>query len=534
MLPRSVKEKLESKIHKINPLLGNGIAVSHMRDVESYIDSAFWSVVPGFPPGLKYHGCRRCTPLEEYREVSRNKNGKCVFDVARSDIYLMEYKFSYNDEPFSKFIYLPTVGQGGTIYLSGSRFVISPILADQVISVGINSVFVRLLKSRLTFNRTSHHFQANGRTENEQVVWGKIHNKKSTTTSGKASAAPKSTLVHYLLCKHGFDEMFSTYLGFVPIVGREEINPDNYPESEWVICESSKLPPKYFRAAYAVTDIRIAVRKKDYTADAINLITGFYYVVDHFPTRVRPEYVNDQKLWMLLMGHVLWPNDEREIKLFKDAEVHIQSLNDYMDGTYSRKLKHIGYESRDVYHLFFHIIHSFNEWMMTSDDRVSTMYDKELSVVPFVCYDIVSNINNLYFALSGAKKKEFTATKIRNLMNAHLRQGMIFKLNREHGEVTTTGTSGDNKALKITNLLVPQSNSSKSNRGKGRVVLSDPTKRLHASIAEVGSAWAVPKSEPDGRSRLNLTLQVGPTGAVLRDPRFAALIDSVQRKIKRQ
>lgn len=534
MIPRSVKEGLDSQIHKINPLIGNGLATDHISGVEDYIDSAFRSVVPGFPSGLKYLGCRRCNPLEEYSEVSRNKNGKCIFDVARSDIYLMEYKFSYDNEPFSKFIYLPAVGQAGTIYLSGSRFVVSPILADQVISVGINSAFVRLLKSKLTFNRVSHHYRANGTTENVQVAWSKIHNKKPTQGTGRSSLASKSTLVHYLLCKHGFDEMFSLYTGIVPVIGGREIDEAKYPNSEWIICESSQLCPKNFKGAYIPTEIRIAVRRDQYSPDVINLIAGFFYVADHFPTRVQPEWVNEQKSWMVLMGLVIWGAGGSESKLYNDVHDHISSLNDYMDSIYSKKLKAIGYECRDVYHLFFRIISSFNEWILTADDRVSTMYDKELSILPFVCYDIVSGINNLYFALSGAKKKEFTSTKIRNLMNMHLRQGLVFKLNRDHGEVSTTSTSGDNKALKITNLLVPQSNSSKSNKSKGRTVLTDPTKRLHASIAEVGSAWAIPKSEPDGRSRINPTLQISSTGAVLRDPRYIELIESVQKRIRRQ
>lgn len=89
-------------------------------------------------------------------------------------------------------------------------------------------------------------------------------------------------------------------------------------------------------------------------------------------------------------------------------------------------------------------------------------------------------------------------------------------------------------ALKITNILVPQHKSSKTNKSKARVVLSDPTKRLHVSIAEVGGAWAIPKAEPDGRSRLNLTLTTDESGLVLRDPKYVELLDSVQQKLKRQ
>lgn len=534
MLPRSALKALDEATPKLNPSIAKGLAVEHMKEVESYIDSVFRSVSTGFPPGLRYLGCRRCDPLEEYAEISRNKNSKCVFDVARSDIYLMEYKFAYNDEPpISRYIYLPFVTTAGTIYLSGSRFVISPILADQVISVGMHNVFVRLLKAKLTFNRISHHYRANGATENIQVAWSKIYNKKANAVHPKATTSAKTSLVHYLLCKHGFTGMFERYTKCKPILGGENITHEQYPASEWVICESSQIAPKNYRFHYEASNIRIAIKREEYNIDVQNLVAGFFYVVDHFPSRIRPEYVDDNRLWMVLLGHIIWSGSVSEVKLYSDVGDHIASLDEYMDSVYSHKLKAIGYECADIYQLFYRIISTFTEWMRTADDRVSTMYDKELSVLPFVCYEIVSSINNLYFNLNAAKKKDFTAKKIQTLMNHNLRQGSVFKLTKELGSVTTTSTSGDNMALKITNILTPQSKSTKSSGSKGRAVLADPTKRLHASIAEVGGAWALPKSEPDGRSRVNPTLQISPTGLVLRDPKYIDLLDSIQAKIKR-
>lgn len=535
MLPISALKALDECAPKITPEIAKGLATVHMKDIEKYVDSVFRSVANGFPPGLKYLGCKRCDPLQEYAEITRNKNGKCVFDVAKSDIYLMEYRFVYNDDPpISRYMYLPFVGQAGTIYLSGSRFVISPILADQVISVGLNSVFVRLLKSKLTFNRISHHFRAGGETENIQVAWSKVYNKKANALQPKATTTAKASLVHYLLCKHGFTDMFARYTQTKPIVGGEDITQERYPEKEWIICESSQIHPKNYRAVYEGSKIRIAVKRSQYTQDVKNLIAGFYYVVDHFPSRLQPDNVDSKNLWMVLLGHIIWSGSIGEGKLYSDVLDHINSLDEYLDNVYSKKLELIGYPSTDIYHLFYRIISNFNEWLLTADDRVCTMYDKELAVLPFVCAEIVSGINNLYFNLNAAKKKDFTSKKIMTLMNLHLRQGLVFKLTREHGEVTTQGTSGDNMALKITNLLVPQSKSSKSSSAKARTVLSDPTKRLHVSIAEVGGAWAIPKSEPDGRSRVNPTLKISETGLVLRDPEYRDLLDSVQQKIKRQ
>lgn len=535
MLPKSVLKALDSSVPKLNADICKGLATKHMPMVEEYIDSVFKSVAAGFPSGFKYLGCRRCDPIQEYAEISRNRNSKCTFDVARSDLYLMEYKFSYNDEPpISRYIYLPFVGTAGTIYLSGSRYVIAPVLADQVISVGLNSIFVRLLKAKLTFNRTSHHYRANGQTENIQVAWSKIYNKKATAIPIKATTSAKSTLVHYLLCKYGFSRMFEEYTNCKPIVGSVEIDTDRYPTTEWVICESSQLGPAKLKSQYVPSDIKVAIRKEQYTDDIKNLIAGFFYIVDHFPQHVRPEYVDDNRLWMVLLGHIIWSGNVSPGKLYSDVHDHISSLDEYMDNVYSKKLKAIGYESKDIYHLFYRIISTFNEWLLTADDRVSTMYEKELSILPFICYELVSSINNLYFNLNAAKKKEFSNKKMLTLMNMNLRQGVFFRLTKDHGGVTTTGTSGDNMALKITNLLVPQSSSSKTTSQKGRTVLSDPTLRLHASIAEVGGAWALPKSAPDGRSRVNPTLQTTETGLVIRDPMYIDMLNSIQEKIRRQ
>jgi len=534
-LPRSLLKPQSDSVPHLNESLCRGLAVQHMKELEAYIDPIYRSVAQDFPPGLKYLGCRRCDPIEEYKVVSRDRGGKRTFDVARSDVYLMEFKFRYHDEePISKFIYLPFVGQAATIHLSGSKYVISPILADQVISVGLNGVFVRLQKAKLTFNRISHHYRANGATEYNDVVWSKIYNKKTADNQPKATTNAKSCLVHYLLCKHGFTEMFKLYTNTTPIVGLpNDVNETTYPKDEWVICESTQLTPKGYKFEYNPTELRIAVRKNEYTTDVKNLITGFFYLADNFPNRVRVEYVEDGRLWMVLMGHVIWSGNVSEGKLYSDIQDHIDSLDSYMDNVYSHKLRALGYECRDIYQLFFRITSTFNQWLLQADDLVSTMYEKELSILPFVCYEPVSAINNLYFQLNAAKKKAFTSKKISNLMAKNLKQGMIFKLNKELGSVTTISASGDNMALKLTNTLTPQNKSSKS-AAKTRTNLSDPTKRLHASIAEVGSAWALPKSDADGRSRVNPTLQLSPSGLVLRDPKYIDLIKSVQARIKRQ
>jgi hypothetical protein len=542
MFPNSLLEHIDNSTPKVNPSVANGLVAEHLNYVEQYVDSVFRSAAIGFPQGMVYHGCKRCTPIEEYNEAIKKKGNKSVFDVAKSDVYLMEYLFSYKDELMpdgskyiKKYLYLPYVGPGGAIHLGGSRFVISPVLADKVISIGINSVFVRLLKAKLTFNRTPHHYIANGERESIQVAWSEIYNKKAGGPTLKPSVKANCTMLHYLMCKYGFKESFKQFANCDAILGDETtITNENYPSENWVICESTRMKPKGFgKNYYNHTNLRIAIAKHEYTPTVKNFIASFFYIADHFPSRIRPEYVENTRLWMTLLGLLIWSDSVSEGKLHADVSDHIASLDEYVDALVNDKLREIGFPCANIYQLFALVITKFDEWLLTSDDRVNTMYDKELSVLYYVCYDLIESIFRLYFKLKAAGKKDLNIKKIAGIMSIHLKPGIIYKLTREHGEVTTTSTPSDNKFFKITCLLVPQSSAGRARKKKDRVAISDPAKRLHVSIAEIGSCCALPKSEPSGRSRISPFLNISPTGLVNRNERYRDLLDNIQQKIRR-
>ena len=226
----------------INPIIASGLACAHIPFAAQYVDNIMRSASKGFPTGLEYIGCQKCTPLEEFNEITRERNNKKAFDVARSDIFMMKYFFKYNGVALpTRFISLPFVGDGGTITMGGSKFLISPILADKVISIGMFNIFIRLLRDKLTFNRIPHSVMFGNTRETIQVVWSLIYKRPAKTTKTKIS------LVHYLLCKYGFDGMFKKFTGIVPVIGRGEINENHYPPSEWTICRSTQvIRPKGF------------------------------------------------------------------------------------------------------------------------------------------------------------------------------------------------------------------------------------------------------------------------------------------------
>lgn len=522
---------------ELNTVLADGLAVRDMRYVEKYINDVFRSAARGFPEGLIYVGCTRCTPQEEFEQLTKIKNNKRQFNVARSDLYMVKYHFRYKGEDLDpRYLSLPFVSDAGTIVLGGSRFNISPVLSDRVISVGVDYIFVRLLKARLTFERMMHHFMIDDCRETVQVAWSSIYNRNAKMKKLKPTVRANCSLMHYLLCKYGFKDTFLKYGKCQPVVGGSEINRTVYPEDEWVICSSTQTKPTrgVGKAYWEPPVVRVAVRKSELTPVVKNMLGGFFYVADHFPTRVMPEFVDSKRMWMILMGHIIFSGSIGDGKLHDDIGDHMKSLDEYIDNLILDKLKEIGFNIENVYDLFAIIIDKFNEWLLGASDKISSMYDKELSILYFVLFDVITAINNLYFKLRAAsKKQELTKKEINATMNMTLRTGLIYSITKNHGEVSTLSVSGDNKAFKITSLLVPQSGSNRQGSRKDRAVLNDPSKRLHVSVAEIGGYLNLPKSQPDGRARLNLHTAIDHRGVVQRKQEFFELTESVQEMIKR-
>lgn len=531
---------------QLNPDLANGLAMKHIPEAERYIYKVLRAVEKGFPPELVFLGAERVMPQDEFNELTKKKGSKRTFDVATSYLYMMRYTFMFKGEKIERFLSLPYVTDGGVIMLGGSRFVISPILADRVLSVGMSNIFVRLIRAKVTFERMPQEFYADNKLETVQVAWSTVHNKKA---KGGAKAKPivkaETTLVHYLLCKFGFTEMFKQFGNCQPIIGTHEtITRDKYPESDWVICRTAQSHIRTSRTRnYVPTNICLAIPREQYTPMVRNLVCGFFYVVDLFPTRVKPDWVDSKRNWMILMGLILFPANLGDGRLADDIAEHIRSLDEYIDEVMKVKFEEIGLPNDNIYTLFGIVIEHFNEWLQGAADRVSSMYDKEFSILYFVLDEITKQINKFYFKLRAATKreqsangtkKELTKKDIETMMNQTIKTGLIYSITKKHGEVSTVSSPGDNKAFKITSLLVPQSSSNRQAGRKDNAAANDPSKWFHASVIEVGGYSNLPKSDPSGRARANPHGQLDSKGVFQRRIKYIPLLDSVQEKLRRR
>lgn len=524
----------------MNPIIANGLAVEHMSHAERYIDDVWKSVEKEFPPEFKYLGCRRVTALEEYRETVRKRSVRSTYDVAETTFYMMQYNFSFQGVKMKpKFIYLPYVTENCTIKISNGRYLVSPVLADRVISIGLNYVFIRLLRDRMTFERLNHHFKANDKRETVAVVWSNVYHKTEQMKKLKSPLKMKCTLAHYLFCKYGYSEAMQRFAKTTPVVGdHTTIDPQTYPPEHWVICKSNQtIKPKGVGfGPWIPTNLRVAIRREDYERSpmAKNITAGLFYVVDHFPEHFEdPQNVDDSRWMMILMGQIIWAPSVPYGRLANDCATHIASLDDYIDSIMIDKFREIDKPVNDLYELFAMLVENFNVMLQQGADKINSMYDKELNVIGFLLETLTFLIVRLNFRLKAAAKKEL---KLRDVENAlqQVKQGALFSLVKTSGCLSTTSSPGDNKAFKLTTILIPQTASQKGVGGKDRGTIDDPTKRLHISVAEIGGVYNIPKSAPDGRARLNPHCLISENGLVQRHEDLRPMLDAVNEDTKRQ
>lgn len=559
---------IKADMPPLNKKIAEGFAVSEIPKSERYVDMLFQSIEETFPPGLKYEGGRRCSPREQYLEMTKRHNQKTTktsqrssYDIAHSNVYMMRYDFSYTppgtkNKIFLKprYLFLPYVDDAGFITISDSRYTISPVLADRVISVMRKTIFVRLIKTRFNINRISQHFILDDYETYAHVVWSKIHQKKVIRDKSETdNVTAESTLAHYLFCKYGILRTFQEFAGADVVVGdAENITKEKYPPEEWHIAKTTRTPEMGHpnsrgtstNSNYRPTKLRIAVPKHQMNAMVHNLIGAFYYIADRFSDRVAhlQSYIvkqdtvklgHEKLMWILILGHLVAPTSGPG-KVTKEMESHMRSLDEYIDPIVREQLKNIGYQVDNVYQLFARMIADFDPLLLAHRKKLSSMYDKELNVLYFVLFDISKSIMELGFhMLKLCDEPNLTPEKFNHVFGNKIRTGAIFHIYKSSGAVSANSYPGDNMLMKITTLLVPQQHTNKMNRKKGGLQLRDPINQLHISVVEVGGYANLPKSQPSGHFRINPFVGLTLDNVILRNEAFTEIYDHAQTLIEK-
>lgn len=519
---------IDSVTPEPNPLIMNGVCGHFLSKAEHYIHNIFKSI-KNYPIGLTYEGYEVCTPYEEVCEVTKPKNNKRTYDIAKSTIYMAKFKFNYNGKHLLyKHIYLPYLEDDCIIYLGGSAFQLIPVLSDKVITTTHDSIFIRLLRDKLMVKRVYHSILVNGSRFMDYVAHCNIY--RNTETKVPKTTKALTTLAHYVFIKYGFTETFRRFLGFVPVVGEDDVNERTYPEDKYVICSTSGLKPTTnLDEFYNSTKIKLAIPKEHWNNKTKSLIISFFYIVDHFPTRFKVGYLDDTRLWSVLLGHIIFSGHYGENVLFGKMTDHFISLDDYVDSIISDKLQEIGYTVDNLYELFSVVILNIKD-LMSNSKNLNNVYNKNIEVLYYSLYDITSNIFKAVFSLNRlAVKKVINEKDILETFNKVIKTGAIFHLS--NGKVVTeiVNYSGEHKWIKLTSKINEQEAMNGASRGKNKRLVVNSGKYISASNIEVGNVLYLSKANPSPMARMNPFLNIDTrNGDIIRNPKYIKLLDNLQ------
>jgi len=501
-----MRQLIEQDAPKMNHVMVRGLAAYKVSRIEQYIDNVFRSAARSFPAGLEYVDSQRCSPLEEYSEATRVRNNRRTADIARSDIYLCKYQLRWQGRNLPvKYIYLPFLRESGVMWLGGACYHVSPVLTDRVISVGSDSIFVRLLRDKLTFRRCYHGYIVDGRRETVHVIWSQIYRNSSSKKKVLPTTRANTTVLHYLFAKLGFNAAMRLLLGFDPVLSETQFDPEAYPKKDWVICSSNQVKPTTCLGNfYNPTNIQMAIPRSRWNATVKSIVGSAFYLFDHFPSRLTLNALDNTKVWMILLGHIIFSGNYTEGKLYESISEHFNSLEEYVDEVIFRKLMESGYPVSNLYDLLVLMAQNFNDWIATNQGNLTSVYGKDLEVEYYVAYEITAGIFRFVFNLNKlAARRELMEKDVVDMMKRNIKTRAVHKLTSGNLAISGVNYSGDNMYPKVTAILAEQESLPGPKRGKHKRKVPDETKRFHTSMLEIGSLLYLPKNKPNSTSRMN-------------------------------
>lgn len=566
-----LNQEIESDGPKFNQDLLNGLAYTVLANAKDDMDRIIYCASKSFPAGFEFVRSVPCSPQEAI-EVMTGKLARAdrptPLDMSPSDIWMIRYEFELDGTPmYPRYLNMPVPGKGDLLTITAKRFAISPVLADPGFSVTRDEVFIRMTRAPVTFRRSIHmvsKYDAEtsrkdtgegcilglvGELCSQDVPYSKLHWKGGTNDKTRESDSIKlgqvvTNLPHYLFCKYGVEETFRKFADCpIKFYTEDEIVAmgDGFDHDQWVIYGSRKLPPSALknRVGYHhyAPKLMVLIPRTKVSLMTETLISGFFYVLDHFPHEATVEMVSESVSWRVWLGYILWGDQLGKGKLNENVSTHLKSLDDYVDIQVQETLfNEEGLEIEDIYDLFGYIICNMKDLINAREDNAASMFGKRLMVTPYVMKDIYEQIFKFLFEIINNRKRTYTAADYNQALGRFFSPSKIFDLRKtsERAFINSISTPGDSMFYKGTSRLTMQSQTGQKMASSSKSLnLDDPSNWLHPSALEAGNTCVMQKSFPLPKGMINPCVRLDKTHKILPKPEHKELREYVMSRIQR-
>lgn len=503
--------------------IASGYAVSQLTEEEvvGYLDRVWRSCEKSFPPGLTYDGCRRMRPQEVYKYFSSKKLDKNKrWDFARTDVYLMEYALSYKGQKLGPFqIFLPFTDDVAMTYINGKPFYNKPVVRDSVLQVTNNQIFLQFLSTPCTFSRLYYMVLRNGEWQSISIYHGCFHHvlRQVQRKKVKASAARIALNSHYLFIKFGFEESFKRFTNTEIKFGtRDELDEMGVNEADYYIYASKAGTPYWVakNESYTPHDMRIAVKKEDWTQVVESMIVSAIYVFDLFPEEVNSNDIKNVHWWSMMLGRIIFGEGQLPSILIGKVSEHIKGADNYVDNLSVENFEQNGIHVENMYDFLFYLIENFDNIVYNRSSSPSSLVGRQLTVKQYILSEIIAKIFLAGFKIAEIKPEKLNHTRIEELLVKLLRPKLIFTNNQGKPFCVSVSTPCDVRVFGVTSEVLPQDNVTGKVKQKDKSVLHNPRWQLDSSFMTIGGAFAQSKNEPIGVDKINPYANVNTLGVL--------------------
>jgi len=461
-----LKNTIDQNVPKFNKNTVDGASKGILKEVPSFLDDIIKSSMKSLSKkvDLQYLGYRRLTPKEEYNYIVNKNNNKTVYDLAVSDLYMIELSFMYTGTLVKKQLYLPFTGKGNLMHISQTTYSLTSVLSDTVISPSHKELFVRLLKDKLTYRSVTRNIVVDGEKIPKQVIHSnilRVNKNQIKDNIGKPLTSP--TL--YLCGKYGLRDAVRRYYKLSDIM----VTTDNvdHLRDKYHVFESTKVKPRSLKEyGYAGHDLKILINKDDgYNSYIESLFVGLIYTLDILPEHTEDfvELFNSEDIegeilyWRVMLGRVSYKNSYSVDRMVEDVNDHFETLEGYMDTLIKNKLAENNIRVDSFFDLIAVIMENYNTWLINSKEYNSNIDNRYLDILYYVLYDIIVGFNKVILNLNKrSQKKEISMREFNKIVANEISPRKIFGLVKSMSmnlTIALAETTSDIMYPKVTALL---------------------------------------------------------------------------------
>lgn len=530
---------LTSSTPPINDELVNGIAPVVFNQIPKYLDRMIKISMAKLHKdiNLKYLGYYFPTPEEELMEDAYPRSGGKSADISQNDVYLCCFKFNYNGIPIPKYIYLPFAHPGNLFTVSGTKYVVMPVITDLVISVKPDHLFVRLHMDKISVFAEQRRVLLNDKLEPEllKMLWVSI----LKGPNDKMRTSAKTPLALYLLATYGLVKTLSQYCGLDKDAVMIKYDADgNLMKSkllqDYNVYGTVGEKPKGFdrSVAYTPHKLKVLVRKNVPMSPMVtNILIATIYAFDLKPGQYEIDLVNaltsrnvkkETDIWKDYVGRTVYKDGVSGDKLREDVVQHMDRLDDYVDEIIRKKLDNVNIKVPAYWDLVAYLIDIYSSSINNAKEYNRNMNSVHLDLNYYICYDIIIGFNravkqiNQKFNKPGSKMPG--KDEIKKILSLEISEKVIFSLVKSSTSSLALGQadiSNDSLYYKGTAMLENQNRGNGVKRG-GKTPFPDNLRTLHAYHIVIGSVLYLIKTAPSAMLRLNPYARFDPeTGHVI-------------------